>query len=474
MNTKIIGREQEINRIEELYASKKPEFVALFGRRRVGKTFLVRELLEKEFVFDLAGLAKSGIKKQLLNFHYSLRKVYLHDFSLPSSWLEAFEQLIAFLENSPAKRKVIFIDEISWLDTHKSGFLTALEHFWNGWACSKKDIMLIVCGSATSWIINNLINNRGGLYNRITASIQLFPFTLNETELFLRSKNIEWSHYQIAEIYMIMGGIPFYLEKNKQGKSVAQNIDNLFFNKTGELRNEFSNLYASLFENSVDYEKIVEILSGKRLGLNRNEIIAKAGMKSGKRITTILNDLEYSGFIRSYSQPKRKNEQIFQMLDSFTLFHFHFLHGKKTHDERFWTNSLNTSQQNTWAGLSFEIVCLMHTSEIKKKLEILGVQSVEYAWYSHSSESAIQIDLLIDRADNIVNLCEIKYSNIRYTITKDYEEKLREKIEAFRQEVVPRKAIHLLMLTTFGVKQNLYSGIVQNEVTLDDLFMPLN
>ena len=471
MNTKIIGRKLEMNRIQELYDSEKPEFITLYGRRRVGKTFLIREFLGEKFVFDLAGLAKSGITKQLLNFHYSLKSVAVQDFAVPSSWLEAFEQLIAFLKTSPVKRKVIFIDEISWLDTKKSGFLTALEHFWNGWACSKRDIMLIVCGSATSWIINNLINNCAGLYNRVTASIQLFPFTLNETEQFLRSKNIVWSHYQIAETYMIMGGIPFYLEKIKKGKSVAQNIDNLFFNRGGELQNEFSNLYASLFNNSKDYEKIVEILSGKRLGLTRKEIIAKAKMKSGKRMTKILNDLEYSGFIRSYLQPKRKNEQIFQLIDSFTLFHFHFLNKKKSLKERFWTNSLNTSQHNVWAGLSFEMVCLLHTNEIKKKLEIFGVQSTEYAWISRKSEPAVQIDLLIDRADNIVNLCEIKYANMKYAITKDYEEKLREKIEIFRQEIMPRKAIHLLMLTTFGVKQNIYSGIIQNEVTLDDLFV---
>jgi AAA+ ATPase superfamily predicted ATPase len=470
MNTKIIGRKAEISRLMELYKSDKPEFVAIYGRRRVGKTFLVRELFEKDFVFDLAGLAKSGLKKQLLNFHFSLKRVVTQDFAEPDSWLEAFEQLIAFLETSPAERKVIFIDEISWLDTPKSGFLTALEHFWNGWACSKKDIMLIVCGSATSWIINNLINNRGGLYNRVTASIQLLPFTLHETELFLRAKNIEWSHYQIAEIYMIMGGIPFYLEKIKKGDSVAQNIDSLFFGKTSELKNEFKNLYASLFENAEDYEKIVEILSKDRNGLTRKEILSLSKMKSGNRITTILNNLKYSGFIRSYSQPKRKNEQLFQLLDSFTLFHFHFLHKNNFRDEKFWTNSLNTSTHNTWAGLSFEILCLLHTKAIKKKLEVAGVQSMEYAWRSKTSEPAVQIDLILDRADNIVNLCEIKYANMPYTITQEYEEKLREKIETFRLEISPRKAIHLLLLTTFGVKQNQYSGIVQNEVILDDLF----
>ena len=471
MHTKIVGRKQEISKLRELYSSGKPEFVAVYGRRRVGKTFLVREMFEKEFIFDLAGLAKGGLKKQLLNFHFSMQRSSKQDFMTPVSWLEAFEQLIALLENSTKKRKVIFIDEISWLDTQKSGFLTALEHFWNGWACSKKEIMLIVCGSATSWIINNLINNHGGLYNRITASIQLQPFTLHETELFLQSKNIGFSHYQIAEIYMIMGGIPFYLEKLKRGNSVAQNIDNLFFSKTGEFKNEFNNLYASLFNNADDYEKIVEVLSGNRSGLTRKEIIERTGIKSGNRITTILNDLEYTGFIRSYAQPKRKNGQLFQLIDSFTLFHFHFLHKNSFRDEKFWTNSLNTPKHNTWAGLSFEILCLLHTHEIKKKLEILGVQSVEYTWRGKNSETAVQIDLIIDRADNIVNLCEIKYAKIKYLITKEYEEKLREKIEVFRQEVMSGKALHLLMLTTFGVKQNQYSGIVQNEITLDDLFL---
>ena len=470
MDTKIIGRKQEISKLQELYKSGKPEFVAVFGRRRVGKTFLVREMFEKEFVFDLAGLAKSSMKKQLMNFHFSMKRSAKQEFSVPNSWLEAFEQLIALLETLPQKRKVIFMDEISWLDTQKSGFLTALEHFWNGWACSKRDIMLIVCGSATSWIMNNLINNRGGLYNRITASIQLLPFTLHETELFLKSKNIVWSHYQMVEIYMIMGGIPFYLEKIQKGCSVAQNIDNLFFNKSSELKKEFQNLYASLFDHAEGYEKIVEILSKNRNGLTRKEIIKQAKMKSGNRITTILNNLEYSGFIRSYSQPKRQKEQVFQLIDSFTLFHFLFLHQNNFRDEKFWTNSLNTPLHNVWAGLSFEIICPLHTLEIKKKLEIAGVQSAEYAWRSKNTETTVQFDLILDRADNIVNLCEIKYANTQYAITKEYEEKLREKIETFRQEIAPRKAIHLLMLTTFGVKQNQYSCIVQNEVMLDDLF----
>jgi len=474
MNNYIVSRKQEINRLETLYKSNSPEFVAIYGRRRVGKTYLVRSMFEKEFAFDLAGLAKGSLKEQLLNFHLSLKRVANEDFSIPKSWLEAFEQLIVILQKSTKKRKIIFIDEISWLDTHKSGFLTALEHFWNGWACSKRDILLIVCGSATSWIVNNLINNHGGLYNRVTATIELLPFNLHETELFLKSKNINWTRYQIAEIYMIMGGIPFYLDKLKQGKSVAQNIDNIFFSRNAELKKEFKNLFASLFDHAINYEKIVEILSSNRNGLTRKEILKRSNMKSGNKITTILNNLEYSGLIRSYSQPNKKTELLFQIIDSFCLFYFHFMYNNNFRDEKFWTNTLNTPKHNTWTGLSFEIICLLHVSEIKKKLEIFGVQSSEYAWRSKSSRNAVQIDLLLDRADNIVNLCEIKYSTLPFVITKEYEEKLRNKIEIFRLETLTRKAVHLLMLTTFGTKRNKYSNIAQNEVTLEDLFAVTN
>ena len=475
MKKNIIGRKQEIRKLQELYKSGKPEFIAVFGRRRVGKTFLVRQKFEKEFVFDLAGLAKGSLKKQLLNFSFALKHVSYQEFPIPNSWLEAFEQLISYLKTCDKKRKVIFIDEISWLDTHKSGFLTALEHFWNGWACSKRDIMLIVCGSATSWIVNNLINNRGGLYNRVTAQMELLPFTLHETELFLKSKNIHWSHYQIAECYMIMGGIPYYLEKLKQGSSVPQNIDQIFFAKNADLKNEFKRLFDSLFNHSENYEKFVEILANNHYGLTRKELLEKTGMKSGNKVTTIINNLEYSGFIRSYSQPTKKpaikkTEVIYQLIDSFCLFYFQFMHENNFRNEKFWTNTINTPQHNNWTGLSFEIVCLLHVKEIKRKLQVFGVQSSEFAWRSKNEDFNVQIDLLLDRADNIVNVCEIKYSKLPYVIDKVYEEKLRTKVEIFRQEILPHKAIHLLMITTFGVKQNKYSGIVQNEVTLDDLF----
>jgi len=465
--TMIIGRKNEQKRLLNLYHSGKAEFIAIYGRRRVGKTFLIRQLFENEFVFDLAGLANANTKEQLVNFALSLNRATNQSNKTPKNWLFAFEQLISLLKNSSKERKVIFIDEISWLDTARSGFLTALEHFWNGWACTRSDIMFIVCGSATSWMMNKLINNHGGLHNRLTATIYLQPFTLHETELYLQSQNCDYARYDIAECFMTMGGIPYYLSKIDGSLSIAQNIDNLFFAENAELKYEFKNLYASLFKNYTDYIKIVEALSTKAKGVSRQEIEKITGLSSGGNLTNILKDLEYCGFIRSYNTfGKKKYEQVFQLLDAYTLFYFKYLSKNEYNDTAFWTNSLNTPQHNSWAGYAFEILALQHIAEIKQALGIAGVQSVESAWKGETA----QIDLLINRKDGIINLCEIKFCGKEFAIDKNYEANLRNKIFTFKEETKTRKAVHLLMLTTYGLAKNKYSGIVQKEITLDDLF----
>ena len=471
MANKIIGRKKERQRLNDLYSSGKAEFVAMYGRRRVGKTFLIRQMLENQFVFDLAGLANANTKEQLVNFTLSLNRASETQFKTAKNWLFAFEQLISHIKNSPKKRKVIFIDEISWLDTPRSGFLSALEHFWNGWACNRHDIMLIVCGSATSWIINKLINNHGGLHNRLTAHFHLQPFTLHETELYLQSLRAKYSRRDITECYMTMGGVPYYLSKIDSGLSIAQNIDNLFFTQNAELKNEFQNLYASLFKNYTDYIKIVEVLSTKSKGLTRHEIEKITGLSSGGGLTTTLKNLEYCGFIRSYNAfGKKKHEQLYQLLDAYTLFYFKYLAKNEYNDAAFWTNSLNTPQHNAWAGYAFEILVLQHIAEVKRALGISGVQSAVSAWRSEKSSPAAQIDLLINRRDGVINLCEIKFAGKEFVIDKNYEANLRNKIYTFKEETKVRKAVHLLLITTYGLAKNKYSGIAQKEVILDDLF----
>jgi uncharacterized protein len=468
---RIIGRAEQKAKLNSYIASDSSEFAVVYGRRRVGKTFLIREYFNNIFDFQMTGIANAGMKEQLINFHAAIQKYNPLVIPFANTWFDAFQQLIELLEHSKSKRKIVFLDELPWLDTPKSGFLSAFEHFWNDWASARRDILLIVCGSATSWITGKLLNNKGGLHNRITKKMTIAPFTLGECEDYLLSKNISLNRYQIVESYMIFGGIPYYLSLLEKGMSLAQNIDNLFFNESGELRNEFNNLYASLFKNHENYVKVVEALAKKAKGLSRDEILSLSKLSDGGSTTRILQELEECKFIRKYSAlDKKTKDGLYQLTDFYTLFYFKFIQRNEYNDAHFWSTSIDSSHHRAWNGYAFEQVCLAHIDQIKRKLGISGVQCKAASWRSRTADPGAQIDLLIERKDQVINLCEMKYSTEEFTIDKNYGKTLRNKVTAFREETKTRKAIHITMVTTYGIKQNEYAGMIQNEVVLDDLF----
>ena len=471
----LIGRVQEKKELLDAFASDYSEFIAVYGRRRVGKTFLIRETFNYKFTFQHTGMANTTSKNQLVNFRDSLIEQGATKVPKLNNWLEAFSELKRFLNTSTDERKLVFIDELPWLDTPKSDFLSALEHFWNGWATSRKDIVLIVCGSATSWIVEKIINNHGGLHNRLTKRIKLNPFTLKECESFIESKHISMNRYQIVEAYMVLGGIPYYWNFLKKGLSVAQNIDRLFFQESGELQDEFDMLYASLFRFPEGYIKIVTALGEKKVGMSRKEIIDSTKITDSGTLTRMLKELEWCGFIRKYNNiGKTIRESIYQLIDNYTLFYFQFVLKNSLMDEHFWTTSQNSPLYHAWSGLAFERVCLQHVPAIKKALGISGVLTNVYSWTQKANEATgtpgVQIDLLIDRNDQVINLCEMKFSKAEYAISKDYDMSLRQKLEAFRIGTNCRKAIHLTMVTTYGVVKNVYAEIIQNIVVMDELF----
>ena len=471
----LIGRETEKKELLSVMNSDSSEFVAVYGRRRVGKTYLIRETFNYKFTFQHTGMANTTSKKQLTSFRDSLIEQGATKVPKLSNWLQAFSELKRFLNDSTDEKKLVFIDELPWLDTPKSDFLSALEYFWNGWATARKDIVLIVCGSATSWIVEKIINNHGGLHNRLTKRIKLSPFTLKECEEFSNSRNLALNRAQIVEAYMVIGGIPYYWNYIKKGQSIAQNIDNLFFKEDGELRDEFDMLYASLFKNPEGYIKVVTALGEKKAGMTRSEIITAAKLTDNGALTRMLNELEWCGFIRKYNCiGKAVKEAVFQLIDNYTLFYFQFIAMNKHNDEHFWSISLNSPIYHTWSGLAYERICLQHIQSIKNALGISSVLTNVYSWRQKADEQkgllGAQIDLLIDRNDQIVNLCEIKYSKSEYTISKEYESTLRQKIEAFRVGSGSKKAIHLTIITTYGLTENPYAQTVQNCITMDDLF----
>lgn len=453
--------------------SERSEFVVVYGRRRIGKTFLVRRFFKDNYAFSFVGKHEMRREQQLAEFAKELM-CYSHSTFVPQlkNWTEAFDALQRLLEtyNIPGK-KVVFFDEMPWMDTPKSDFVSALENFWNGWANMRDDIVLVACGSATSWMVDKLLHNQGGLFNRITQKIYLRPFKLSEMEQYLDEKHFGWNRYQIAQCYMILGGIPFYLTLLNPKLSLLSNIDELFFaDAHAMLRTEYNELYSTLFKRPDNYLAVIRMLTERKEGFTRKEINEKTKL-GGAALSKILSDLEQCDFIFSYARyGNAKNNAIYRIKDFYTLFYYKYVNGIDTKDCLRWTHLSSTPQVSSWQGFSFELLCLLHLDEIKKALGIDRILNDASAWRSRQPEQNTQIDLVIERADHNINLCEMKFSSGMYAIDKGYEQKLRERMSIFLAETMTRCSTRITMVTTYGVLQNKHSGIVNDEVLLDDLF----
>ena len=463
----LIGRAHERQIINDCIKDDRSHFVVVYGRRRVGKTFLIRQHFNNSFTFYCTGLASVDMEAQLLNFAASLSRSKRRNAERPpTSWAEAFERLIKLLSKSRSKKKVVFLDELPWMDTARSNFISALEYFWNGWASARNDIVLITCGSAASWMLDNLINNKGGLYNRVSRRIKLRPFSLQEVEQFINKRKFKLNRYQIIQLHMIFGGVPYYLDMLRPDESIAQNIDRLIFNEDAQLKGEFRLLFKSLFDKADRHEQIIKALTKRKTGLIRQEIIDRIPHKDGGGITKALEELEASDFISSYTYYGKKSRgRRYQLLDPFTLFHFKYIQDKPQSDN-YWMSQINSQSYHSWAGNAFEITCLLHIKNIKNALGIAGIKTESSTWYNNQA----QVDLIIDRADDTINVLEIKYAKNPFTISQKYAQQLQQKLASFISATKTKKAVWLVMLTTYGLNPNSYDGDVVKSLTMDDLF----
>jgi AAA+ ATPase superfamily predicted ATPase len=477
MMTMLIGREHERQRLLDYYRSDKAELVAVYGRRRVGKTYLIKETFSNGFFFSFTGTTHiKTAKGQLERFAQALHLAG----GMPQgkrrirNWNDAFDLLTAHIKAAgPTERKVIFFDEVPWLDTPRSGFLGAFEFFWNAFASSRNDILFIICGSSASWISKKLFKDHGGLHNRVTGRIALKPFTLYECEAYLSARGGGLQRYDIIECYMVFGGIPYYLDYLDCRYSLSTNIDRVFFAEDAPLKDEFEELFSSLFNSSALYVAAVTALSTRKKGLTRDELVKSIGYPDGSGVTDVLNNLELSGFIRRYNAyPGKQKGSLYQLIDNFSLFWLAFMRNPKPTDPHFWSERRNTPQLNAWRGYAFEIVCLRHLDQIKQGLGISGVMTCVSSWRSTSSKPGAQIDLVIERDDRVINLCEMKFSTSDFEIDGAYEKNLRNKAAAFIAETGTKKTVFLTMITTYGLTRNRYSGIIRSSVNMDALFVP--
>ncbi|MBQ3881731.1 MAG: AAA family ATPase [Bacteroidales bacterium] len=475
----IIGRKQEIEELERLYYSDRPEFVVVYGRRRVGKTFMIRQALKDKFTFQHTGVSpvdqeneKNRMKTQLESFYYSMLNQGLEGFKQPKTWMEAFYQLAQLLQKlDNGQRMVVFIDELPWMDTPRSGFMSAFESFWNGWCNGHDNVMLVVCGSATSWMLSNLTRNKGGLYGRVTCEIKVYPFTLKECEEYFEHENIELSRYDIVQSYMVFGGIPYYMSYFRKGYSFERNTDMIFFGNKPRLKDEFNRLFNAIFSKSDDCKKIIRLLATRNYGFTREEIASSTGLSLGGGLSDTLSALSESDFIMRYSPYGNGTGEYYKLIDNFCLFWLKYVE-KNQENATFINDNFTSDVMEAWRGVAFEQVCLQHVTQIKRALEIGGVRASISSWKVPGTEqkTGAQVDLLILRDDNIVNLCEMKFYSSSYSIDKDEESKMLYRVEMLKKTLSAKQTVHLTLVTTYGLVHGKHSGKIQSVLTIDDLF----
>lgn len=475
----IIGREEEKLLLENIVANTKADLVAVYGRRRIGKTYLLRNYLQKHIAFEYSGVHNVETSIQLTNYCQALTRQLNNNIELPvaNNWFAAFELTAKLLQKKMRRKKIVlFLDEFPWMQTFKSNFLSAFEQFWNTWASHQNNLAVFLCGSAANWMIQNVVRNRGGLHNRITQKIALQPFTLSETETFLKSRNVLLNRYQITQLYMAFGGVPHYLEQASPGLSAAQIIDKACFTKTGFLYNEFSDLYKALFDNAERHFKVIKSLAAKPMGLNRNEIIKINKLQSGGSTTNLLEELSAAGFITPYIPVGKKvKDSIYKLTDEYSLFYLKFMEANRSGSKGTWVRLSDTPTWKSWSGFAFESICMKHIPALKIALGISGIFSETAIWRGrgNSSKDAAQIDLVINRRDNCINLCEIKFYENIFSIDKKYAAALQQKKNIFRQETKTNKQLFITLITSTGIQANEHSlGLIDQYLTLDHLFIP--
>jgi uncharacterized protein len=475
----IIGREKEKAIFDKLLQSNQAEFLVVYGRRRVGKTFAIRQYFQSNFVMEFSGSNQDETAIQLYNFHNEFKR-YAPDKasrSKPKNWAEAFANLTDYLYSieDKSKKMVVFIDELPWLDTPKSGLVAALDYFWNQHGSKMNHLLLIVCGSAASWIQKNLLHAKGGLYNRITKRIFLQPFTLHEVEKFCLSKNLKFTRYQLLQLYMVMGGIPFYLKELEQGKSVSQLIDQICFKTGGLLSDEFKSLYHSLFTKAENHIKMVETLATCPYGVSRKDLVEKTGVPDGGTFSRTIENLIDCGFVLEITPfGKKAKDKVYRIIDLYSIFYLKFIKGNVTNRNHTWESLASYANYESWAGYAFENVGLLHQEQIHKKLGISGVYTEVSSWrYRGDLETeGTQIDLVIDRKDGIIHLCEAKFSSKDFLMSKEYTAKLRKRRAIFEYATKTKKAIVSTLLTVYpAIENGYYLEEIHSEINAEDLFV---
>ena len=493
----MIGRKKEIKLLNEICDLEESSLVAIYGRRRIGKTYLVNHMFKKYrqdcLFFEFTGAYDGDKRGQIDNF---IDQVYEWFYVEPSfeikSWSDAFRFLKRTIDKEIKKRDsnekvIVFLDEVPWIDrSNKGGFLSALGYFWNTWCEPRENVVLILCGSNSSWIRDKILKNaRGSLYQRVTHQISMYPFDLKETKAYLlEQKGFMIDNKTVTDIYMIFGGVAKYLSFLNPNESSAENIDRVFFSIHGSMYREYDELFSSLFADKSDYYKsVIELLCTRRSGFSLSDISKAFNEKLGGKLRLAIAELEECGFIKGLSKYGNSVRGVnYMIVDPYILFHHKWIKGFSRNDiatlpNNYWLHKSSSQSYAVWSGYAFEIVVMVNIRLYLNAIGRLGFFSGVYHWQhmaKSEDEQGAQIDMVVNYGNNIFDILECKYYNSEYVISKEYAKNIKNKLSMFKKYGLYSKQkseLRLVFLTSYGVKMNAEAHSLNiSRVCLDDLF----
>jgi hypothetical protein len=465
-----VGRKNELRMLNDAYRSGKDELVVLYGRRRIGKSSLVKRFAEKKKAYyEFEALEGETTPGQINHFLQQLKK-QIDDPILDSvrfaNWEQVFTYLTEKVINRKSKvKKILFLDELPWMAAGRIRLVSLLKYYWdNHW--KSKHVMLILCGSVASFMVKKVLHSNA-LYGRTTIEILLKGFSPEEAARLLSKKR---SREETLNYQLVFGGVPKYLEQINTSQSFNKNMNTLCFSPHGIMLKEVERIFYSQFREPRTYLKIINLLKNGIFSLS--EISSKTKIPSGGGLKQYLKNLERAEMIRSYIPFDRSGNSKFKkytLADEFLVFFFKYMGPNlrviKESSSRRLFETLTQNSFDSWLGFAFERFCLKHAGLLALVMDFADDILLASPYFKKNDER-FQIDLLYQRADRVITVCEIKHQNIK--IGTNIIPEMQRKCALLK---VPRGyALEKALISLYGPDNSLKdTGYFHHFVTLDDI-----
>jgi AAA+ ATPase superfamily predicted ATPase len=442
-----IGRKVEIAQLTALIDLPRPSIAVIYGRRRVGKSELIRHVTQGKNVLSFEGLEGQPKHKQIKNFLFQLSAQSNIREKNISDWPDALILLRTLTQDG---QWIIILDEFQWMANYQNELVSVIKMIWEKYLSQNPDLTLILCGSIASFMKSKVLKS-SALYGRTDYELNLHELNLSEISEFFPGKGSD----EVIDTAMLVGGIPKYLELISEYPSLYDALEPLAFSQDGFFKTEYDRLFASHFGKKPIFMKIIQTLATNPYGLTTGKLAKEMQVASGGTLCHQLDDLESAGFLHSiipFDKPEGSKLRKYILMDAYVRFYHSIIRGsmKETTPPNTQFHAIMSSPRYAaWAGMAFEFLCMRHHKEISRILGFHGIPYTAGPFFQRKTldTPGVQIDLLFERSDKILVLCEMKY--LLASVPGDIIDQVNRKVSAL-QEKYPGRTILKVLLTKTG------------------------